>query len=194
MTIEEKMKEIKKEVLSCRKCPLFKTRNNPVIGEGSLKAKIMFIGEAPGFNEDREGRPFCGAAGKILDGLLESINLKREEVYITNLLKCRPPQNRDPFPEEIKFCSPYLLRQLEIINPRVICPLGRYSMRFIFEKYGIGDLLEPISKIHGKIFEIKTLFSGSISIVPLYHPAVATYHPSMKETLKEDFKVLKKFL
>lgn len=193
MTREKKVEEIRREVLSCRKCPLFKTRNNPVVGEGNLKAKIVFVGEAPGFHEDREGRPFCGAAGKILDELLESINLKREEVYITNLLKCRPPQNRDPLPEEIKACSPYLVRQLEIINPKVICPLGRYSMKFIFEKYGLADRLEPISKIHGKIFEVKSLFSD-ISIVPLYHPAVATYHPAMKEILKKDFEALKKFL
>ncbi|RLF24137.1 MAG: uracil-DNA glycosylase [Thermoplasmata archaeon] len=193
MTREERIREIEKEIRSCRKCSLFRTRNNPVVGEGNLKAKIVFIGEAPGFNEDREGKPFCGAAGKILNELLESIDLKREEVYITNLLKCRPPQNRDPLPEEIKVCSSYLLRQLEIISPKVICPLGRYSMKFVFDKYGLSDRLEPISKIHGKIFEIKSLF-GDLSVIPLYHPAVATYHPTMKEVLRSDFEVLKRFL
>jgi len=192
MTREERIREIEKEIRSCRKCSLFRTRNNPVVGEGNLKAKIVFIGEAPGFNEDREGKPFCGAAGKILNELLESIDLKREEVYITNLLKCRPPQNRDPLPEEIKVCSSYLLRQLEIISPKVICPLGRYSMKFLMEKFGLKNEIQPISKIHGKVFEVENLF-WNIKIIPLYHPAVATYNPNMKKILERDFQILKRF-
>ncbi len=189
---ELEFKKIKDEVASCRKCPLYNTRNYPVIGEGSHQAKIVFVGEAPGAREDLTGHPFCGAAGKVLDELLASVGLKREEVYITNLLKCRPPQNRDPLPEEIKSCSPYLLRQINLIKPKLICALGRHSMKFLFEKYGIEGRLEPISKIHGNLYEIKSLF-GSISLLPLYHPAVVTYHPSMKETLKKDFQILKKF-
>jgi DNA polymerase len=119
--------------------------------------------------------------------------LKREEVYVTNLLKCRPPGNRDPKPEEIKACSPYLERQIEIIAPEIICPLGRYSMRFLMEKFGLKNEIQPISKIHGKVFEVKNLFQN-IKIIPLYHPAVATYNPNMKEILKKDFKALKQFV
>ena len=149
---EEKLKEIREEVMDCKKCSLYKTRNYPVMGEGDCQAKIMFVGEAPGFQEDKTGHPFCGAAGKILDELLNSIGLKREEVYISNLLKCRPPQNRDPQKEEITSCAPYLERQIEIIGPRIICPLGRYSMKFLMEKFGLKNEIQPISKIHGKVF------------------------------------------
>ena len=189
---EEKLKEIREEVINCKKCSLYKTRNYPVIGEGNHEAKIMFVGEAPGLQEDRTGRPFCGAAGKILDELLNSIGLKREEVYISNLLKCRPPQNRDPQKEEITSCAPYLERQIEIIGPRIICPLGRYSMKFLMEKFGLKNEIQPISKIHGKVFEVKNLF-WNIKIIPLYHPAVATYNPNMKKILERDFQVLKRF-
>ena len=190
--MEEDLEEIRKEVLKCRKCGLYRTRTNPVVGEGNPKAKIMFVGEAPGFNEDRMGRPFCGAAGRVLDELLESIGIKRKDVYISNLLKCRPPRNRDPQKEEISACSPYLERQIEIIKPKIICPLGRYSMRFLMEKYGLKDKIEPISRIHGRVFEISSLFQ-EIKIIPLYHPAVATYNINMKEVLKRDFRVLEKF-
>ena len=149
---EKLLEEVKKQVLACKQCPLYLTRTNPVFGEGNIESKIMFIGEAPGVNEDKQGVPFCGAAGKILDELLASVGIKRNDVYITNILKCRPPENRDPKPEEISVCTPYLEKQIEIINPRVICSLGRYSMKFIFEKYGLKEKLEPISKIHGKVF------------------------------------------
>ncbi|MCD6147807.1 uracil-DNA glycosylase [bacterium] len=190
--MEEDLEDIRKEVLNCRKCGLCNTRTNPVVGEGNPKAKIMFVGEAPGFNEDRMGRPFCGAAGRVLDELLESIGIKRGDVYISNLLKCRPPGNRDPQKEEISACSPFLERQIEIIKPKIICPLGRYSMRFLMEKYGLKDKIEPISRIHGKVFEVNNLFQ-KIKIIPLYHPAVATYNINMKEVLKRDFRVLEKF-
>ena len=186
---EEELKKIKEEVINCRKCPLYINRIYPVIGEGSHQAKIMFIGEAPGRQESETGRPFCGRAGKVLDSLLESVGIKREDVYITNLLKDRPPNNRDPLPEEIKACVPFLERQIKAISPKVICPLGRYSMRFIMEKFGLKDEIEPISKIHGKVFEVGSLF-GELKVIPFYHPAVATYNPSMLAALKEDFKVL----
>jgi len=190
------LEKIKNEVLNCKKCPLYKTRKNPVLGSGNLDAKIMFCAEAPGYWEDVKGNPFVGAAGKILDELLESVRLKREEIYICNLLKCRPItpdfKNRAPNLNEIEACIPYLEKQIEIIKPAVICPLGNFATRFIFKKYDLEDQLEGISKIHGKLFESKTLF-GSIKIVPLYHPAVVTYNINMKEILKNDFKILEKF-
>lgn len=190
--IEKELEKIKKEVLNCRKCTLYKNRIYPVIGEGSHQAKIIFVGEAPGFQEAKTGRPFCGAAGKILDKLLKSAGIKRGDVYITNLLKDRPPNNRDPLPEEIKACVPYLEQQIKIIKPEVVCPLGRYSMKFLMEKFGLKEEIQPISKIHGKVFKVKNLFQN-IKIIPLYHPAVATYNPNMKEILKKDFQILKKY-
>jgi len=194
--IEEELKKIKNEVLSCKKCSLYKERVEnrffPVIGEGNHQAKIMFVGEAPGLQEAKTGRPFCGAAGKILDELLESAGIKRKDVYITNILKDRPPENRDPQPEEIQACTPSLERQIEIIKPKVLCPLGRYSMNFLMEKLGLGDQIEGISKIHGKLFKTKDLFQD-ISIIPFYHPAVAAYNPNMKNVLKKDFSILERF-
>lgn len=192
LEIEKEMELIKNEVLNCKKCPLYKTRIYPVIGEGSHQAKIMFCGEAPGLNESKTGRPFCGAAGKILDELLESVGIKRGDVYITNILKDRPPQNRDPQKEEIGACVSYLERQIEIIKPKVICTLGNYSTVFILERYGLKSEIQGISKIHGRVFESQGLFH-SVKIIPLYHPAVVTYNPNMKEILKRDFKILEKF-
>ena len=190
----EKLRKIKEEVFRCRKCDLYKERikNNffPVIGEGNHNAEIIFCGEAPGLNEAKTGRPFCGEAGIVLDNLLNYINLRREDIYICNLLKCRPPGNRDPRKEEIYACSPYLSSQIEIINPKIICPLGRYSMRFIFEKYNIKEN-RTISMIHGKIYKIRTLLK-SLTILPLYHPAVGVYNPNMIEVMKKDFETLKK--
>ena len=197
MEIEKELKKIKNDVLSCKKCSLYKERVKnkfyPVIGEGNHRAKIMFVGEAPGLNEAKTGRPFCGAAGKILDELLESVNIKREDVYITNILKDRPPENRDPQPEEIKACTPYLERQIDAISPKIICPLGRYSMKFLMEKFELDDQLAEISKIHGKLFKVNKFFHN-FTVIPFYHPAVATYNPNMKKILKEDFKVLKALL
>ncbi len=186
--IEEELKKIKEEVLNCKKCSLYKTRIYPVIGEGNHQAKMIFIGESPGAQENKTGRPFCGAAGKILDEVLESIGIKRKEVYICNILKCKPPRNRNPQKEEIEACVSYLERQIEIIKPKIICTLGNYSTAYIMEKYGLKDKIQGISKIRGKVFEIENL-----KIIPLYHPAVATYNPNMKEILKKDFKILEKF-
>ncbi len=188
--MKEELKKIKEEVLNCKKCSLFKTRTFPVIGQGSHSAKIVFIGEAPGANEDKTGRPFCGASGKILDELLAHIKIKREDVYICNILKCRPPQNRKPQKEEIEVCTPYLERQIKAIDPKVICTLGNYSTAFIFEKYGLKDQIQGISKIHGKFFEVDSLF-GKVKIIPFFHPAVATYNRNTIEVLKKDFEILK---
>ncbi|MBC8522079.1 MAG: uracil-DNA glycosylase [Candidatus Syntrophoarchaeum sp.] len=184
---EEEMERVEKEIKECRHCELCKTRNNPVVGEGSLSAKVMFVGEAPGYYEDLKGRPFVGKAGKVLDELLESVGLQRNEVYITNVLKCRPPGNRNPATAEIKACTPYLDAQLEIIKPEVIATLGNFSLSYIFDKFGLKK--DKISKMHGKVFDVSTIASIK-KIIPLYHPAVATYNPGMKEVLVEDFKML----
>lgn len=188
----EEMRKIKDEVLNLKNSPLYKYRTEnkffPVIGEGSHDAKIMFIGEAPGKNEALTGRPFCGASGKVLDKLLASIKLDRKDVYITNIVKDRPPDNRDPYPEEIEFYAPFLDRQINIIQPKVIATLGRFSMNYIMEKFGLENKLQPISKMHGQIFEAETDY-GKVKIIPLYHPATALYGESM-EVLKKDFKVL----
>jgi len=190
-TISKKeLNKLTQEILNCKKCGLYKTRTNPVVGEGSQDTDIIFIGEAPGFNEDKQGRPFVGQAGKIFDELLNSISLKRADIYITNILKCRPPQNRNPTQEEIKSCSIYLNNQIGIIKPKIICCLGNFATDFILKKFNLKDKIQGISKIHGQIFNISTL-TGVIKIIPLYHPAVATYNMNMLETLKKDFKVLK---
>jgi len=187
----DELQKIKEEILNCKKCPLYKTRILPVIGEGNHRAKIVFVGEAPGLNEAKTGRPFCGAAGKILDELLNSVGIERKEVYITNLLKDRPPNNRDPRKEEIITCAPFLERQIKIINPEIISPLGRFSMCFLMEKFGLENKIEPISKIHGKVFRAINLFQ-EIKIVPLFHPAAALYNPKIKKVMKKDFKIFKK--
>jgi len=189
MNKEKELKAVKEDVLNCKRCPLYKARAYPVIGEGNHQAGMMFVGEAPGAQEDKTGRPFCGAAGKILDELLISAGIKRENVYISNILKCRPPGNRDPREEEISACVPYLERQIEAIKPKAICSLGRYSMYFLLEKFGLKEQIQPISKIHGKIFKT----GKGLSLIPFYHPAVAAYNSSMKKYLKEDFKILRKF-
>ena len=188
----DQLKKIKDEIVAAKNSPLydFRTKNNflPVIGEGDHYAKIMFIGEAPGKNEALTGRPFCGAAGHILNELLQSINIKRQDVYVTNIVKDRPPFNRDPLPEEIEFYAPFLIRQIEIIKPEVIATLGRFSMAYIMKKFGLESELKSISIMHGKVFCV-----GEIKIIPLYHPAVAIYNAHEKETLKKDFEILKHF-
>ncbi|MDO8443163.1 MAG: uracil-DNA glycosylase [bacterium] len=205
MNKEEKgklMRKIEKEILNNKKLPLYKDRiknkNFPVIGEGSHSAKIMFIGEAPGKNEAATGRPFCGASGKFLDELLAHVGIKREDVYITNIVKDRPPGNRDPLPEEIESYSRYLDRQIDIIRPKVIATLGRFSMVYIMKKFGLDDKLDLISKIHGKVFSAEggSASGGEareIKIIPFYHPAVAIYNALTKDELKKDFAILKKF-
>lgn len=187
MDKETKMKELEEEIGNCKKCELWKNRNNPVIGEGSLDAKILFIGEGPGYWEDMKGRPFVGKSGKILDELLESIGLKREDVYIANIVKCRPPENRNPITEEIKACTPYLDRQIKIIQQKIIATLGNFATSYIFDKFGLEQ--KSISVVHGKVFNVNTIL-GSIKIIPLFHPAVATYNPNKKDILLEDFKFL----
>lgn len=190
-----KLNEIKNEVLALTTSPLYsnRTENNyfPVIGEGSHNAEIMFVGEAPGRNEAKTGRPFCGAAGKILDELLASAGIDRKEVYITNIVKDRPQQNRDPLPKEIKIYGQFLDRQIEIIQPKVIATLGRYAMRYIMKKFDLDLELEPIGKAHGKSYKAQATY-GPINIVALYHPCVALYNRDQIKTLKKDFQTLTK--
>lgn len=190
------LKQIRDEVLALAASPLYaervKNKVFPVIGEGNHEASIMFVGEAPGRNEAATGRPFCGAAGKLLDEMLASIDIPRTDVYITNIVKDRPRDNRDPTPQEIEVYAPFLDRQIDIIQPKVIATLGRFSMAYLFKKFGLDFELETISRIHGKTFEADASY-GKITIVPLYHPAVAIYNIHMKETLFKDFEVLKKY-
>jgi DNA polymerase len=193
----EKMKEIRDELLNFTESPLYKYRTEnkyfPVVGEGSHLAHIMFIGEAPGKNEAETARPFCGQSGKLLDEMIESIGLKREDVYITNVVKDRPQENRDPTPAEIELYAPFLDRQIEIIQPKVIATLGRFSMVYIMTRLSLADSLLSISNMHGKEFIAKASY-GDVTIVPLYHPAVALYNGSQKELLLKDFQVLKKYV
>lgn len=196
MSKAEEMKKINEELLNLKKSPLYKERIKngylPVIGQGNFDTKIVFIGEAPGKNEAKSGVPFCGASGKILDELLLHIGINRKDVYITNVVKDRPTNNRDPKPEEIELYAPFLDRQLEIIKPKVIATLGRFSMKYIMKHYGLEFELEPISQIHGKVFKTSGNF-GEIQIIPLYHPAVAVYNRNQLTVLKKDFEVLKRF-
>ena len=191
MSKKQEMKNIADLVKNCKKCNLWKTRNKPVIGDGSEDADIMFIGEAPGYNEDRQGRPFVGKAGGVLDQLLESVGLKRQDVYIANILKCRPPKNRNPFESEIITCTRYLNKQIEISQPKLIVSLGNFASSFTFKKFGLK--YDKISSVHGKIFQINTIF-GDKKIIPMYHPAVATYNPNIKDILIKDFKSIQKVL
>lgn len=191
MSKSEKLKEIRDEVWNLFKSPLYEERikNNayPVIGEGSHDAEIIFIGEAPGKNEASTGRPFCGRSGQVLDSLLTHIKLNRKDVYITNIVKDRPTNNRDPKPEEIDLYAPFLDRQIEIIKPKIIVTLGRFSMEYIMKRYGLDKQFDSISKIHGRNFETQFPF-GKVFVLPLYHPAVAVYNNNMMNDLKKDFE------
>ena len=178
----DSLEQIASEVAGCTKCPLHASRVKAVPGEGPQNAQIMFIGEGPGFHENQSGRPFVGAAGDFLNELLQSINLKREEVFIGNVVKCRPPGNRDPEPGEIEACRAYLDRQIDVINPRVIVTLGRFSMARWFPA-------ARISHIHGKPRNV-----GKFLVVPMYHPAAALHQPSLRQEVMNDFRKLPQFL
>lgn len=170
--------EIAQEIKVCKKCALWRGRTNAVPGEGDPKAEILLIGEGPGSTEDREGRPFVGEAGQFLDELLDSINLKREDVYITNVVKCRPPNNRDPLEEEVQVCtSRYLFDQIKSIKPKLIITLGRHSMQAFFPQ------IKSIADNHGKAYKK----AGQVYFLS-YHPAAALYQQNLRETIKEDFK------
>ncbi len=176
------------EIMKCRKCPLYKYRRNPVPGEGSLETDIMFVGEAPGAREDETGRPFVGSAGKLLTKLLEGIGIRRKDVFITNIVKCRPPRNRDPTDEEINACLPYLIRQIKLIKPRVIVALGRHAARVLFRISGLR--WENMSRMHGRGYDAY-IDNIHVKIYPTYHPAAALYYPKLLPVLEEDFNKLK---
>lgn len=189
MSKEKLIKEINAEVAVCVKCRLWNQRRNAVPGDGDIDAKIMFIGEAPGRQEDLEGLPFMGAAGKLLDGFLNKVKLSREEVYITNIVKCRPPENRDPASDEINVCTQlYLSRQVQVIRPKFLVMLGRHSAAHVFNRMGIK--VKGITKIHGKVQEICP-FGFPVVTIPMFHPAAALYNLRYKDLLEKDFEALK---
>jgi DNA polymerase len=175
MTAEQALGAVEREVRACTQCKLHRSRKNAVPGEGPADAEILFIGEGPGFHENEQGRPFVGAAGKFLEELLASIGLRREQVFICNVVKCRPPGNRDPLPEEIEACAGYLERQLQAIQPRLVVTLGRFSMA----RYFPGA---KISEVHGRPRQA----DGRLT-VPMYHPAAALHQPSLRRIVEQDF-------
>ncbi|MCS6906463.1 MAG: uracil-DNA glycosylase [Anaerolineales bacterium] len=183
MSAKDELERIAKEVAQCRLCELHHSRKRAVPGEGPPNAEIMFIGEGPGFHENEQGRPFVGAAGKFLDELLAKVGMRREQVFITNVVKCRPPSNRDPKPEEVEVCTKnYLERQIQAINPKVIITLGRYSMGLFLPN-------AKISEVHGQSFWVK----GRL-IVPMYHPAAGLHQLSLKPEIERDFLRLPELL
>ncbi len=179
---ERRLKEIAQEVENCKGCALHFSRKRAVPGEGPANAEVIFIGEAPGFHENEQGRPFVGAAGSFLEELFASAGLKRGQVFITNVVKSRPPNNRDPLPDELAACAPFLLRQIEVINPLVIVTLGRYSMAHFMPG-------AKISAAHGKAHWV-----GDRLVVAMYHPAAALHQPGLKPTLLHDFSQLPVFI
>jgi uracil-DNA glycosylase len=184
----EALKAVYHEASQCTRCPqLATTRINVVFGAGNSDADLMFVGEAPGANEDKQGLPFVGQAGKLLDKLLSEIGLAREDVFITNVLRCRPPGNRDPAPAEIENCSDYLLRTIELIEPKVICTLGNFATKLL--------RADPtgITRLHGQP-EVHVFGSRAVRLYPIYHPAAALYTPSNVEVLRADFARLPQLL
>jgi DNA polymerase len=179
----EKLKEFYLKIRDCQECELSKSRTKFVFGSGSAYASIMFVGEAPGKNEDLQGLPFVGQAGKLLDDLLGSIGFDRNEVFIANILKCRPPGNRDPRIEEINICKDYLLQQIKIIDPKIICTLGKFSTQLLL------NTSKGITGLRGKVFNIDNRI-----VMPINHPAAALYMPSKMEILKQDFQKIKKLI
>ena len=180
---ESSLEALKKEVASCVKCELCETRTNAVFGAGNPKAKLMFVGEAPGMEEDLRGLPFVGRAGQLLTKIIESIGLKREDVYIANVLKCRPPNNRNPLPTEILTCEEYLSRQIELIKPKVICALGKFAAQTLLRT------TESITRLRGRFFDYKNAL-----LIPTFHPAYLLRNPNDKRLVWEDMKKIRKEL
>ncbi|MEQ9715109.1 MAG: type-4 uracil-DNA glycosylase [Candidatus Asgardarchaeum sp.] len=190
--IMKKLEELNSEILNCKKCPLHKGRTNAVPGEGNPFSGVMFIGEAPGRQEDIEGRPFVGAAGKLLEKILrEKLGVDRSEVYITNVIKCRPPNNRDPLQSEIEACSPYLEKQITLMSPKVIITLGNHSTKYILKKFGFTP--KGITKLHGQVLKVDIIFQ-QIYIYPTFHPAAVLYNRQMEYLFVNDMIELKKLL
>jgi DNA polymerase len=182
VTVEETISQIAKKVSTCTKCALHESRKKSVPGDGPVNAEIMFIGEGPGFHENEQGRPFVGAAGKFLDQLLAQAGVTRADVFIGNVVKCRPPENRDPLPDELNACNIYLERQIEAINPSIIVTLGRFSMN----KFMPGA---KISQVHGQMQKI-----GGRYVIPMFHPAAALHQAALKPAILADFAKLPELL
>jgi DNA polymerase len=190
--VTEELEKLSSQIKVCTSCPLHKSRKNAVPGEGNWKKRIMLIGEAPGFNEDEQGRPFVGRAGKLLEEFLNSIGKKREEVFITNVVKCRPPNNRQPEEDEIKICtSLYLDKQIELIKPKLIVCLGNVSANYIFKKFGLK--FESMNKTHGKVFSVSNLFIQT-KIIATYHPAAILRNQNLMPIAKADWEIIKECL
>ena len=183
----EQLVELYREASGCRRCPLAETRGSVVFGAGNADADLMFVGEAPGAEEDRQGLPFVGRAGALLDELLSGIGLRREDVFITNTLMCRPPGNRDPHPAEIESCRPYLERKLELIRPRVVATLGNFATRLL------SGSRTPISKVRGAP-QLHVLAGRQVFLFPIFHPAAVLRTPSMGDVMREDFERLRELL
>ncbi len=182
-TFKSDLSALKKEVISCQKCELYKTRRNVVFGAGNPDAKLMFVGEAPGMEEDLQGLPFVGRAGQLLTKIIEAMGLKRKDVYIANILKCRPPGNRNPLPTEILTCEEYLIRQIDLITPKVICALGKFAAQTLLRTQ------ESITKLRGKFHEYH-----EIKVMPTFHPAYLLRNPQGKRLVWEDMKKIKREL
>ncbi len=189
--IKAENEKIINEICSCHLCSLGEGRTHAVPGEGPVPARIMLIGEAPGKQEDVSGRPFVGRAGAILNEMLGSAGIRREDVYVTSVIKCRPPKNRDPLPDEISACLPYLQRQISLVRPGIIVPMGRFAAACILDMFGLPA--GTIGTIHGKSF-LPEGEGYSPFIIPVYHPAVITHNPRLKEALLEDFNAIKRHL
>jgi len=190
--MNSKFEELEREIKTCTKCRLHQFRKNAVPGEGNLHAEIMFIGEAPGYNEDVQGKPFVGAAGKFLTELIEKIlGVPRSSVYITNVVKCRPPENRDPYPDEIETCSPYLDKQIMLIRPKIIVTLGKHSTNYILSKANVK--IKSITSVRGQLFNV-TILGISLNVVPTLHPAAALYNPQLKSYIEADFRKIKELI
>jgi len=177
------LEEIKKELGDCKRCKLHRTRRTIVFGEGNPKTNLMFIGEGPGYDEDVQGRPFVGRAGQLLTKIIQSINIQREEVYIANIIKCRPPQNRNPEPDEIQSCHPFLMKQIMAIQPKIICALGTFSAQTLLKTD------TKISALRGKFYDIE-----GIKVIPTYHPAFLLRNPERKKEVWEDMKKIAEWL
>lgn len=187
----QQIEDLRQQIADCRRCSLHQQRTHTVPGEGNVDADIMFIGEAPGRNEDLQGKPFVGRAGDIFDRLLASVELTREQIYLCNILKCRPPNNRNPLVSEIQACVGSLDRQLKVVEPQVIGTLGNFATMYVLEKFSVP--LRKISELAGQVIPVTSEF-GPKKIVPLFHPAVATYSPTKIDTLLEHFQVFRQFL
>ena len=177
------LQELSHSLKDCQRCRLASGRTQVVFGVGNPQATIMFVGEAPGFYEDRQGEPFVGAAGRLLNELLQSAGLSRNDVYIANVIKCRPPDNRDPLPDEVDTCKPFLFQQIELIKPKVVCTLGNFAMQTLLGKK-VG-----IMKMRGQSFQVQNFW-----VFPMLHPAAALHQGNLKETIADDFRKLKAFL